>query len=175
MTNKLFMLALVLSIAVAYEWDCDTYSDPDCNPELPGRRMHDKVWYWKWFGAVAWLRAFDMWDFFVYMPIAIAWTRLHRGNTENFNVFDFVSSWRWGGIAGWITSGLNIFVGISLIANLNDDMWGVRDLKEHERIELGVSIIISQIIGQALYYFFRNGARMYARDELKAYIEGGDL
>ena len=165
-TNKLVMLALVLSVAAAYEWDCDTYNDPDCNPSLPGRRDHPARWFWRWFGAVSWLRAFDLWDFFVYMPMAIAWTRLNRGNQRNYDMFDFLSSWKWGGIAGWISSILNIAVGITMITN-GDTMWRLRDMSQSMRINYGVSIIVSQIIGQALYYFFRNGARMYARDELK--------
>ena len=41
-TNKLVMLALVLSVVAAYEWDCDTFNDPDCNPDLPGRKEHPK-------------------------------------------------------------------------------------------------------------------------------------
>ena len=147
MTSKLFILALVFSIAVAYEWDCDTYNDPDCYPTLPGRREHPKLWYWRWFGAISWLRAFDLWDFFVYFPMAIAWTRLNRGNSRNRNIFDFMSSWRWGGIAGWITSGMNIAVGISLILDGDRNMWRLQDLKEWQRIELGISIIVGQVIG----------------------------
>ena len=175
-TNKLVMLALVLSVAVAYEWDCDTFNDPDCNPDLPGRKEHPKQWFWKWFGAVSWLRAFDMWNFWVYMPMAIAWTRVNRGNARNYNIFDFMSSWRWGGIAGWISSILNIAVGITMITN-GDSMWRLQDMRESLRIQLGVSLIINQIIGQALYYFFRNGARMYARDELSGDydIDSGSL
>ena len=165
MLNKTLLLAIVFGIASAYEWDCDIYNDPDCNPELPGRKTHAKLWYWRWFGAMSWLRAFDMWQFFVYMPMAIAWTRLNRGNASRKSAFDFLSSWKWGGIAGWIAAILNIAIGVTTITN--NSLWNeTKKWKQHERIELGVSIIVAEVIGQALYYFFRNGARMYARDEL---------
>merc|ERR1712086_1236835 len=168
MSNKLILLAIVVGIASAYEWDCDIYNDPDCNPELPGRREHAKIWYWKWFGALSWLRAFDMWHSIVWLPIAIAWTRLNRGNATHKNAFDFLSSWKWGGIVGWISTILNIANGVSVITN-NNNMWNAtKDWEQRHRTQLGVSIIIGEVIGQALYYFFRNGARMYARDELLA-------
>ena len=167
MSNKLILLAIVVGLASAYEWDCDIYNDPECNPDLPGRREHPKIWYWKWFGAISWLRTFDMFNFFVWLPIAISWTRLNRGNATRKYAFDFLSSWKWGGIAGWIGTALNIGAGIQII--MNKSAWNdTKNWEEHRRIELGVSIICGEIIGQALYYFFRNGARIYARDELLA-------
>ena len=167
--NKLILLAIVFGIASAYEWDCDIYNDEDCNPELPGQEGRTKIWFWRWFGALSWLRTFDMFQFFVYFPMAIAWTRMHRGNASHKGAFDFLSSWKWGGIVGWIAAALNITTGVFVMTDNGDKIgwdrtrtnWGDR-----RRRNTGIGLIVTEIIGQGLYYFFRNGARMYAKDEL---------
>ena len=127
----------------------------------------DHIWEWRWFGAIAWLRTFDMWNFFTWFPVAIAWTRLNRGNAHNNSDYRFLwLAYKWAGIAGWFTVAFNLLTAIGLIAGHwdNENWMGMEDLSQSNAISYGVTIIIDQIVGQILYYFFRPGATLAARE-----------
>ena len=160
--TKLLCLTVLIGLAAA---ECDPWRDRNCNPpELT------HLWEWRWFGALAWLRTFNMWDFFVYFPLAIAWTKLNRGTSYDNSDYRFLwLTYRWAGIAGWVTSALNIITGIALIAgHWDDDNWmGMEDMDQTQATTYGIAIIIDQIISQILYYFFRPGATIAA----KQYVE----
>ena len=73
---------------------------------------------------------------------------------------------KWVGVAGWLSSFWNIITGIALIKEggdwKNTTHW-VRDSSRGEQIGMGITIIIENIVGQILYYYFRPGATLAAK------------
>merc|ERR1712151_1308386 len=176
-SSKLLVLFALISLALAVP-----SRDPiegRCKPFERGCDASDFLthqWEWRWFGALSWLRALDGANFWVYFPMAIAWTTMNRGSTINNNDKRFYwIMFKWVGVAGWLSSFWNIITGIALIRKGGDwknTTYLVQDFSRTEEIVGGITMIIDQIIGQVLYYFFRPGAVKAAQQYIVYY--GGE-
>merc|ERR1712183_329606 len=170
-SSKLLVLLAIISVALAVksrdpiEGRCDPYKR---NCDASDYLTHQ--WEWRWFGALSWLRALDGANFWVYFPMAIAWTTMNRGSTIHNNDKRFYwIMFKWVGVAGWLSSFWNVITGIYMIKKGGD--WKktthmVRDMNRGEEIGFGTTIIIEQIVGQILYYYFRPGAVKAAQQYL---------
>ena len=65
-------------------------------------------------GVQAWIRAFTGPHLFVFLPQAIAWTRMRNGSVRAAERFIWITKW-WSQIAGWISSLGVLFAGMLII------------------------------------------------------------
>merc|ERR1711920_839671 len=80
----------------------------------------------------------------------------------------WINKW-WANIVGWLSAVWTIIYGAMLIGetNKNDDgdlwVWAGWYVDRSTAIAFGVEMIVAEIIGQWMYYWFRKGANRYSQ------------
>ena len=147
--------------------------DREQDPEFRRDRKH-----WRWMGAILWLRSFQWINSLTYFPTAVIFARLNRGHAEAFPKYMWTITW-WSGVCGVITSAFNMFIGFHAIIKPESYAKGWMDTWSETSVRnAGISIIVTEIIGASLFFFFRKGSIRYAtylRNAWEGKVEEEDM
>ena len=99
--------------------DTTEEADDECNPnfEVCGDGVYDwslEQRSFKIMGVTAWIRAFFGFDFFSFLPLAIAHTVVANGHYGSANAYMWIERY-WAHIAGWVGSIVNMLMAAGLI------------------------------------------------------------
>merc|ERR1712083_446924 len=168
--NFLFLLAGLFGLAMAnhrdgawgdnhihHGWADDA---TDCDPAVNENcAVWDSQWYqdrqkWIKFGVLSWFRAFDGCHILTFLPTASIWARVFNYHWSALPKFIWAIQWLTG-VGGWVTS----------LGNLGIAAWNIyeftKDINSSWNLSFGVAVIVTEIVGWALYYAWSPGAMRF--------------